>query len=263
MEEAPAGVEPFEAMAGLRAQVIEDLGLSGEDRMAAAAEGAGYPGALVVLADALRRAHCRTVADLGGGLGGASQWLAEQIGAMVTVVERSPASALAGRRLFPERPVIIGGVDAVPLATASVDAVTLLGVVSLVPDDAPLLDEAARLLRPGGLLALSDLCLPGGDGRGRRGDVARPPNVFRSTATLATDMTRRGMEVIGVWEWTDDGDATWGPIEERVAHRLAERDAGSGAVRRWREDQARLARVRREEGLVVASLVARLRSSVR
>jgi SAM-dependent methyltransferase len=49
----------------------------------------------------------------------------------------------------------VAGFDESGLAAGSADAVTAMGLIEYLPDDGPLLAEAARLLRPGGRFAVS------------------------------------------------------------------------------------------------------------
>jgi SAM-dependent methyltransferase len=59
-------------------------------------------------------------------------------------------SAIAASRL-PGR-VLIADASRLPLATSSVDAVSIIWLLHLLPDAAPVIAEAARVLRPGGTL---------------------------------------------------------------------------------------------------------------
>ncbi|RFU84857.1 class I SAM-dependent methyltransferase [Streptomyces triticagri] len=91
-----------------------------------------------------------TVLDLACGTGIVTRRLARP-GRTVLGVDRSPGMlALAAQRL--PRHVLLGDAGQLPLATASVDAVTLVWLLHLLPDAAPVLAEAARVLRPGGVL---------------------------------------------------------------------------------------------------------------
>lgn len=59
------------------------------------------------------------------------------------------------RRSLPDVTFTVGPADSVPYPDAFFDAVLLLDVLEHVPDDAAVLREIARVLRPGGTLILS------------------------------------------------------------------------------------------------------------
>lgn len=66
-------------------------------------------------------------------------------------VDRSPGMlGLAGRRM--PGGVVRGDATRLPFAAASVDAVVIVWLLHLLPDPEPVLAEAARVLRPGGVL---------------------------------------------------------------------------------------------------------------
>ncbi|MGH3110634.1 MAG: methyltransferase domain-containing protein [Gaiellaceae bacterium] len=72
--------------------------------------------------------------------------------------------------------VLEGEIEAIPLPDASIDHVVSNGVVNLAPRKRRVLAECARVLRPGGKLAMSDLTV---------GDEELPPEILTHPATWA------------------------------------------------------------------------------
>jgi len=225
--------------------------------MAGASTGVAYPLALRTVRAALAVGRGHRLADLGAGLGGASQWLSTTTGAAVVSVEPSAASADAAARLFPELRMVVADAMAVPITGSSCHAVTLLGVVSLVDDLAPLLEEAVRLLRPGGRLGLTDLCLVDGD-------VERPgggsPNTFRSMDVLVDALTERGLDVERLAATDADVDAAWDGVGREVDDEIRRRHGDDPEFERYRDDRRRLAARIEDGALHVGTLVARVRA---
>ena len=93
------------------------------------------------------------VLNAGAGQGSFSLRLA-RLGFEVTSVDDSPAVVDVLRRRV-AGPVELADVTAMPFADQSFDAAVLGEVLEHVPDDAGALAEVARVLRPGGVLAVS------------------------------------------------------------------------------------------------------------
>lgn len=94
--------------------------------------------------------------DLGCG-GGQLCLDAAELGWRVVGVDVAPAMIDEARELCSGRDVdfVVGSFDASGSPDASFDAVTAMGLIEYLPDDAGLFREARRLLRPGGRFAVS------------------------------------------------------------------------------------------------------------
>ena len=104
----------------------------------------------------------RRVVDLGSGYGGAARVLAREHGAHVTCLNLSTVENERNRRLTAEAglsdriDVVDGSYDDMPFADASFDIAMSQDAILHAPDRRAVLDEVARVLRPGGLFAFHD-----------------------------------------------------------------------------------------------------------
>ena len=105
-----------------------------------------------------------TIVDLGSGSGMDTFVAALKVGARGKVIgidmtdeQRAKAERLRDRDGFRNVTYLKGYIEAVPLPDASADVVISNGVVNLATDKRKVFDEAARLLKRGGRLALSDI----------------------------------------------------------------------------------------------------------
>lgn len=103
-----------------------------------------------------------TVLDVATGTGLVAELLVRR-GHRVTGLDQSPGMlALARTRLVGRAELVEGSADALPFADASFDHVTFTYLLRYVDDPAATLTELARVVRPGGTVAMLEFGVPRG-----------------------------------------------------------------------------------------------------
>lgn len=148
------------ALAGLSRQLGRPTGLVG--RVVGRALNRGNRSVILAAVEAVGAREGCTVAEIGFGGGAGLALLLEQVGpaGVVHGIEISPTMLAAARRRF-ENQVTNGslrlheaGMQQLPLPDGSVDAALSTNTIYFVDDLGAALSELARVLRPGGRLAL-------------------------------------------------------------------------------------------------------------
>lgn len=165
------------------------------------------------------------VLDVASGRGRTAQLLASELGAVVTGVDLSPRSVAAARAeaeaagLGTRVRFVEGNAAALPVASATFDAVTCECALCLFSGKQQAIAEIRRALRPGGVLAIADVTAELDDlPPALRGAAAR-------VACTADALTRDGYEALlhhagFALEASESQDGALAALAERVEARL-------------------------------------------
>jgi ubiquinone/menaquinone biosynthesis C-methylase UbiE len=155
------------------------------------------------------------VLDVCSGMGGPARWLAHRLGCRTTGLDFTQSRVEAARRLTARVGLgalvdfVHGDATAMPLPSATYDVVISQEAWLHVPDKAAVIRECARVLKPGGTLAFTDVSLRvplEAAEEARMGTEMQAPGVASSERYLAL-LRENGMAIAGVEDlsalWTD------------------------------------------------------------
>lgn len=146
--------------------------IAAEDLKCTCADWWGHPAVQLLVGDALRPGgtaltstlldqaelpSASRVLDIGSGTGATLELLDARGHAAIGIDRGSALASLASARAA----VAVGDAERLPFADAAFDAITMECVLSALPDKRAATDEVHRVLRPGGMLLLTDMSISG------------------------------------------------------------------------------------------------------
>jgi SAM-dependent methyltransferase len=193
------------------------------------------------LADGIGARPGLRVLDVGCGMGGPAAWLRRAHGCEVVGVDLMEQAVHAARQLFDHRLSVVGSTYALPFRSDAFAAVWAIGVLELVEDKAAALREVARVLEPGGRVALYSFTTTAGE-------LDDPPasDYFVSADALASMATAAGLEVRRAARARSprvDGD-DWREVRAMVETEIRRRHGTDPEFELVRAELGRFARLR-------------------
>jgi SAM-dependent methyltransferase len=183
------------------------------------------------------------VLDVGCGAGASVVLLADEHGLRATGLDASAATVAQAVDTRPDLAFVAGRAERLPFDAAVFDAVLCECVLSTLPDPGAALAEAARVLRPGGIVLVSDLYARLGEEADWRGGLpslgSREAVVDLLAASgLGVTLWEDASDALGRYVW--EHGAAGPPSAARRCRPPAERRGRPAAGRRAPEPDARV-----------------------
>ncbi|MFI9237248.1 SAM-dependent methyltransferase [Streptomyces sp. NPDC053079] len=172
----------------------------------------------------------RSVLDLGSGYGGTARHLAARFGCTVVALNLSEAQNVRHRRTNAERgldghiDVVTGSFHDIPYGDGRFDAVCSLEAFCHSDDRERVLREAARVLKPGGVLSFTDLmAAEDAPDRTLRPVVSRlGVDALATPAFYLRELTRLGLDHADFEDHSDQLPVHYDRLTEETGRREAE-----------------------------------------